>query len=317
MPSQRGLLHDSHTSPDQRYAAFRHRSFLSYWAARFLTTFATMIVSVAVGWQMYDLTRDPARSRHWSASSSSCRRCCWCIADLGSDQDVQLVAGLDLGRAGGGSPRRRGRSRSRSPRGAGADPAPGGRRSPRPRRPGRRTPRRRARRSCRSPTSGRGSAGSSLVTPSRRASGSKLAPWIRVEVTTTKKMMLKISALLDQALDHRERREPDRDRAAQPGPAEHQPLAQREAVGQARDRSGQRTRDEDQHGRDQQPVARDVDQLAREDQQARAGRRARSARPSRGPGGRRRSCACPAPGRCPGTARSGRRRGSPTRRRPR
>lgn len=49
----------SQTSPDQRYAAFRHRSFLSYWAARFLTTFATMIVSVAVGWQMYDLTRNP------------------------------------------------------------------------------------------------------------------------------------------------------------------------------------------------------------------------------------------------------------------
>lgn len=46
-------------SPDQRYAAFRHRSFLSYWAARFLTTFAAQIVSVAVGWQMYDLTRDP------------------------------------------------------------------------------------------------------------------------------------------------------------------------------------------------------------------------------------------------------------------
>jgi MFS family permease len=50
---------DSPASPDQRYAAFRHRSFLSYWAARFLTTFATMIVSVAVGWQVYDLTRDP------------------------------------------------------------------------------------------------------------------------------------------------------------------------------------------------------------------------------------------------------------------
>ena len=49
----------SQTPPDQRYAAFRHRSFLSYWAARFLTTFATMIVSVAVGWQIYDLTRDP------------------------------------------------------------------------------------------------------------------------------------------------------------------------------------------------------------------------------------------------------------------
>lgn len=46
-------------SPEQRYAAFRHKPFLSYWTARFLTTFATMIVSVAVGWQVYDLTRDP------------------------------------------------------------------------------------------------------------------------------------------------------------------------------------------------------------------------------------------------------------------
>lgn len=53
------MTSQSNISPDQRYAAFRHRSFLSYWAARFLTTFATMIVSVAVGWQMYDLTRDP------------------------------------------------------------------------------------------------------------------------------------------------------------------------------------------------------------------------------------------------------------------
>ncbi|MDX8514869.1 MFS transporter [Mesorhizobium captivum] len=47
------------TSPEQRYAAFRHRPYLSYWAARFLTTFATQIVSVAVGWQIYDLTRNP------------------------------------------------------------------------------------------------------------------------------------------------------------------------------------------------------------------------------------------------------------------
>ncbi|QPC90166.1 MFS transporter [Mesorhizobium sp. INR15] len=52
-------MNSQQISPDQRYAAFRHRSFLSYWAARFLTTFATMIVSVAVGWQMYDLTRNP------------------------------------------------------------------------------------------------------------------------------------------------------------------------------------------------------------------------------------------------------------------
>jgi MFS family permease len=44
---------------DRRYAAFRHGAFLRYWTARFLTTFAAQIVSVAVGWQIYDLTRDP------------------------------------------------------------------------------------------------------------------------------------------------------------------------------------------------------------------------------------------------------------------
>lgn len=46
-------------SPAQRYAAFRHGPFLRYWLARFLMTFATQVVSVAVGWQIYDLTRDP------------------------------------------------------------------------------------------------------------------------------------------------------------------------------------------------------------------------------------------------------------------
>src|SRR5438105_9438544 len=47
------------TSPAHRYAAFHHRPYLSYWTARFLTTFAIQIVSVAVGWQNYDLTRNP------------------------------------------------------------------------------------------------------------------------------------------------------------------------------------------------------------------------------------------------------------------
>ncbi len=42
-----------------RYAAFRHRAYARFFAARFLATFATQIVSVAVGWQIYDLTRDP------------------------------------------------------------------------------------------------------------------------------------------------------------------------------------------------------------------------------------------------------------------
>ena len=44
---------------EQRYAAFRHGAFLRYLTARFLATFAAQIVSVAVGWQIYDLTRDP------------------------------------------------------------------------------------------------------------------------------------------------------------------------------------------------------------------------------------------------------------------
>lgn len=42
-----------------RFAAFSHGPFLRYWLARFSTTFATMILAVAVGWQIYDLTRDP------------------------------------------------------------------------------------------------------------------------------------------------------------------------------------------------------------------------------------------------------------------
>jgi MFS family permease len=46
-------------SAEQRYAAFRHGAFLRFWVARFLATFSTQIVSVAVGWQIYDLTRDP------------------------------------------------------------------------------------------------------------------------------------------------------------------------------------------------------------------------------------------------------------------
>lgn len=40
-------------------AAFSHRSFMLYWLARFWATFAVQIMAVAVGWQVYDLTRDP------------------------------------------------------------------------------------------------------------------------------------------------------------------------------------------------------------------------------------------------------------------
>ncbi|MGE0007956.1 MAG: MFS transporter [Parvibaculaceae bacterium] len=40
-------------------SAFRHRGFLLYWLARFMVSFATQVISVAVGWQVYDMTRDP------------------------------------------------------------------------------------------------------------------------------------------------------------------------------------------------------------------------------------------------------------------
>ena len=41
-----------------RFAAFRHRSYSLFFFSRFLTAFATQIVSVAVGWQMYDVTKN-------------------------------------------------------------------------------------------------------------------------------------------------------------------------------------------------------------------------------------------------------------------
>lgn len=43
-----------------RFAAFRHSSYTRYFLSRFLTSFSTQIVSVAVAWQMYDVTRNPA-----------------------------------------------------------------------------------------------------------------------------------------------------------------------------------------------------------------------------------------------------------------
>jgi MFS family permease len=43
-----------------RLAAFTHRPFVHYWWSRFCTTFAGQIISVALGWQVYDLTRRPS-----------------------------------------------------------------------------------------------------------------------------------------------------------------------------------------------------------------------------------------------------------------
>lgn len=42
-----------------RFDAFRHKSYSRYWLARFLSAFGMQVIAVAVGWQIYDLTRDP------------------------------------------------------------------------------------------------------------------------------------------------------------------------------------------------------------------------------------------------------------------
>jgi MFS family permease len=39
--------------------AFRHRNYALFWFARLTATFAVQIISVSVGWQVYDITRDP------------------------------------------------------------------------------------------------------------------------------------------------------------------------------------------------------------------------------------------------------------------
>jgi len=44
---------------NKRFAAFEFRDFGYYWSARFCATLAVQIMSVAVAWHVYDLTRDP------------------------------------------------------------------------------------------------------------------------------------------------------------------------------------------------------------------------------------------------------------------
>ncbi|MEE2566945.1 MFS transporter [Hyphobacterium marinum] len=46
-------------APASQWAAFRHRPYLIYWCARAAAVFAAQIQIVAIGWQVYDLTRNP------------------------------------------------------------------------------------------------------------------------------------------------------------------------------------------------------------------------------------------------------------------
>jgi MFS family permease len=46
-------------APTTRWAAFGYPAFAKYWISRVTAAFAVQIQTVAVGWQVYDLTRDP------------------------------------------------------------------------------------------------------------------------------------------------------------------------------------------------------------------------------------------------------------------
>lgn len=46
-------------SSQPQWAVFRHTPYLIYWLARSLTSFAVQIQVVALGWQVYDITRNP------------------------------------------------------------------------------------------------------------------------------------------------------------------------------------------------------------------------------------------------------------------
>lgn len=50
---------DPRSAAERRYGPFAHRDYLFYWLARILWTFATQVVAVAIGWLVYDITRDP------------------------------------------------------------------------------------------------------------------------------------------------------------------------------------------------------------------------------------------------------------------
>ncbi|WP_436644155.1 MFS transporter [Microbaculum sp. FT89] len=58
MPSDDPIA-DKDIAEHRMGSAFRHRGYTLYWAARFVSMFAIQIVSVSVGWQIYDMTRDP------------------------------------------------------------------------------------------------------------------------------------------------------------------------------------------------------------------------------------------------------------------
>jgi MFS family permease len=53
------MTDDPASIPASRWVSFQHAGFLPYWTAQLAAGFAVQIQTVAVAWQVYDLTRDP------------------------------------------------------------------------------------------------------------------------------------------------------------------------------------------------------------------------------------------------------------------
>ncbi len=46
-------------APDERWVVFSHSGFVRYWISRIAAAFGVQVLSVAVGWHVYDITRNP------------------------------------------------------------------------------------------------------------------------------------------------------------------------------------------------------------------------------------------------------------------
>ena len=116
--------------------------------------------------------------------------------------------------------------------------------------------------------SGRGSAGSLVVTPRRAASGSNVVPCSERRDEHGEEDDVEQLAAPRHLGDHREGREHHRHRAAQPGPAEHDPLALADLRERGGGEDGQRPRDRRGDQREHGALEPDVVELVREHEQA-------------------------------------------------
>ena len=116
--------------------------------------------------------------------------------------------------------------------------------------------------------SGRGRAGSLVVAPSARASGSNVVPWMIVESSTAKKTTSKSWVLPPTPAMTGKVARTTGTAPRSPARREREALAPREARRQGGDGDRDRARDEDEHERQHRPAHGDVVEPAGEDEQA-------------------------------------------------